>query len=121
MKPITSAVAICASFLFFSSLHGQTSSTEIEVTILDKKTHQPVACRVHLKDSAGKPVFSEGWPKWRDHFVCSGTFKIPLSAGQFTYEIERGPEYKRSNGSLDRAETKKVIELERIANLAAEG
>ena len=32
-------------------------------------------------------------PFWRDHFVCPGDRTLELPPGNYTYEIERGPEY----------------------------
>jgi hypothetical protein len=39
---------------------------------VDESTGQPVGCRMHLKDSAGKVVLPPGLPAWRDHFDVVG-------------------------------------------------
>ncbi len=96
----------------------------VEISVLDKATSKPVACRIHLKDSAGKTVRAEGLPFWRDHFVCPGTARLDLPAGTYSYEIERGPEYAARSGKVEvpaDGEAKSAVELERIADLAGEG
>src|SRR2546423_738253 len=68
---------------------------------IDKATGQPVACRVHLKDAAGKPYLPAGLPSWKDHFVVPGKTMLDLPIGKYTYEIERGPEYAPRKGDFE--------------------
>ena len=72
----------------------------LELTAFDKATGQPVACRVHLKDSQGKPVLAPPLPAWKDHFVIPGPTTITLPPGKYSYEIERGPEYFMRSGEF---------------------
>jgi len=85
---------------------------------------KPLPCRIHLADAAGKPVRAEGLPFWRDHFVCPGSVELPLPAGAYRAEVERGPEHQRHAATIDvpasGIETLSV-RLKRIADLAAEG
>ena len=69
------------------------SAGAVEITITDKATGKPIACRLHVKDAAGKPQRAAKWPFWHDHFVCPGTVSLDLATGEYTYECERGPEY----------------------------
>jgi hypothetical protein len=49
---------------------------------------------------------------------------LELPAGKYTFEIERGPEYRQRTGSLtitDKGKEELSLKLERLANLAAEG
>lgn len=85
-----------------------------------------VPCRIHLIDSAGKPVRPEGitLPFWRDHFVCEGAAKVQVPAGEYRYEIERGPEYAAARQQIvvKSGETLPVAEsLKRITDLKSEG
>jgi hypothetical protein len=85
---------------------------------------KPVACRLHVKDAAGKPQQAAKLPSWRDHFVCPGTAQLELAPGQYTYEIERGPEYRAQTGSFTitaGADEKRTVSLERLADLATQG
>lgn len=85
---------------------------------------RPIPCRVHLFDSADKPVTPDGYPVWSDHFVCNGSAELVLSPSMYRYEIERGPEYARLGGTveLNANDTKGVAAtLERIADLKTLG
>ena len=105
-------------------VHAQTAMGSIEITISDRSTGKPTAARLHIKDAAGKPQRAGKLPFWFDHFVCPGTVTLELSAGKYTYECERGPEYGLKSGSFtlaDKARAKLSLSLERVADLAGEG
>jgi hypothetical protein len=117
--------------LFFAALitaggiaRGRGDAGRVEVTVLDRATGKPLACRVHLRDAAGKAQRAPGLPYWRDHFVCPGTVRLELSPGAYSYEIERGPEYRPAAGTFtvgDGAAGRVTVTPERLADLAAEG
>ncbi len=107
-----------------ASVENQTKNARLEIAILDASTHKPIQCRVHLKNGDGQPVRAGSLPFWRDHFVCPGKVQLDLTAGTYSYEIERGPEYSRTVGWFNfSGGTNKTIkrELRRVANLAEEG
>jgi hypothetical protein len=96
-----------------------------EVTLrINSESSQPLASRVHLRNSAGKAVQAPTLPFWRDHFVCDGSVQLQLPPGEYTYEIERGPEYNSAVGKFtlrNDAPLTVTNSLRRIADLAAEG
>jgi len=97
---------------------------KLEISVRDKKSSQLVPCRIHLLDAAGKAQRADKLPFWRDHFVCTGTVSLELASGDYTYEVERGPEYARAAGKITVKEndsTSLNVELERLADLPAEG
>jgi hypothetical protein len=95
---------------------------EVEFVILDKATGQPIPCRVHLKDAAGKPVKAPGLPFWFDHFVCPGSVQLPLEPGKYTIEVERGPEYGRVTDAVEIKDKRRLTyELQRQVDLTKEG
>jgi hypothetical protein len=103
---------------------GQDSPSKVEISIVDKKTGKPVPCRIHLKDKAGKLQRAGMLPFWYDHFVCPGTAQLELRAGEYTYEVERGPEYAMAAGTftVKGSDPMKVhVELERLLDLTKEG
>jgi len=58
-----------------------------------------------MKDAAGKPIRPKGLPFWHDHFVCAGVAELDLAPGTYPYEIDRGPEYILTSGTLSVAES----------------
>jgi hypothetical protein len=83
-----------------------------------------VPCRVHLKEAGGKVVKAAGLPFWHDHFVCPGQASLELTAGDYAYELERGPEYTAVAGKFTVASGVALAltnELRRLTDLAAEG
>ncbi len=115
------------SFVVFLSVGpgvGWADNRPVEITVLDRDTGKPVPCRLHLKDAAGKPQRAPGLPFWFDHFACPGAARLDLAPGRYTYEAERGPEYRLAAGSFTVREgegPKVSVTLERLVDLAAEG
>lgn len=110
--------------LLASVLLAQESTSTVKFVVAEKQTGQPIPCRIHLLDRAGKAQRAEHLPFWRDHFVCPGSAQLQLAPGDYTYEVERGPEYAAARGVVsitkgNRAEVS--VSLERLANLASEG
>ena len=84
----------------------------------------PVPCRIHIVNSKVEPQKAVGQPFWHDHFVCSGAVAMDVPAGSYTYQIERGPEWSRANGTLEVDEGRSAtadVTLNRIASLRDDG
>ncbi|HEV3261572.1 MAG TPA: CehA/McbA family metallohydrolase [Gemmataceae bacterium] len=99
-------------------------SARLELTIVDKKTGKQIPCRVHLRDEAGRPQRAGTLPFWHDHFVCPGRVRLDLAPGEYTYDVERGPEYGTHTGTFrikDNTPLQVRVQLERLADLSAEG
>lgn len=118
-------VAIAITILLASSAtHALAKGGKLELTVVDAATGKPIACRLHLKTAAGKTRRVARLPFWHDHVVFPGRIELDLPRGQYSFEIERGPEYVRISGHFaieDNAEDTKTVELKRIADLADEG
>lgn len=83
-----------------------------------------IPCRIHLLDSAGKPLDAPGLPFWKDHFVCTGQVDLSPRAGAYSYVIERGPEYEQVAGKIELADGPDetvTATLRRIADLKSLG
>jgi hypothetical protein len=96
----------------------------LTIEVVDRETKQPLACRMHLTNAAGKSLKAPRVPYWHDHFVFDGTLALKLPKGQYEFVIERGLEYRTQTGHFtleNFSKDTKVIELERFADLAAEG
>jgi hypothetical protein len=85
---------------------------------------RPLPCRIHVKDRRANPRYPPQLPQWADHFVCPGTAELRLPADDYTFQIERGPEYARQSGAfrLRAGQTQRIERrLKRTADLAAQG
>ena len=96
----------------------------LEIRTVDQATGQPVAARMHLRNSRGQPVRPAGTVYWKDHFVFDGSVVLNLPLGTYHFELERGPEYKLQTGyfTLEKgANDTKTINMVRYVDLASEG
>jgi len=79
---------------------------------------------MHLKGGVGKARLPKKGPAWDDHFVVPGQITLKLPTGHYTFELDRGPEYKTVSGHFtiaNFADDAKQVQLERGADMAAEG
>jgi len=97
---------------------------KLEISVIDRDTGQPIACRMHLKNKAGRPRKVRGLPFWNDHFVFSGTTVLDLPVGDYTFLIERGLEYVHREGHFridNFAADARQIDLTRFINMSEHG
>jgi hypothetical protein len=125
MKQTTACRSAIALLLVFGICDATSAAAaNVQITVRDKSNGQPMPCRIHLKDSAGKPQREGDLPFWFDHFVSPGTVKLQLNAGKYTIEIERGPEFARIAEAFEldgKSDVQLSIQMERRADLASEG
>jgi hypothetical protein len=96
----------------------------LHVAAVDQSTNESLPVRMHLLDKAGKPVLPPGLSSWKDHFVFDGTTTLELRPGSYTFEIERGPEYKIRRGNFEiksGADDTHAVEMERFVDMKSEG
>jgi hypothetical protein len=124
---LVASIALAAAALWPGSLAAAPRADgQLQFVIVDAKTGQPIAARMHLTNTRGRPVRlrQPGLNQFGDHFYIDGQLMLPLRRGQFKFELEAGPEYRDRTGSfeIDRhADDTKKIEMHRFANLADEG
>ena len=118
-RNLLAGVLTCATCAWPARAQG----AEVRFTVIGDNA-KPLSCRVHMKDEDGKPVRPRGLPFWHDHFVCNGVAELDLLPGNYSYELDRGPEYLLTAGTLKVAETgvrSVTNQLRRLVNLAREG
>ena len=99
---------------------------QLTIEVVDADTGQPVAARMHLKNSRGRPV-NIRLPRAAEfggHFYIDGRITLPLRVGQYTFELDAGPEYRHQTGHFEierHADDSKRIDMKRFADLADEG
>ncbi|HZZ71682.1 MAG TPA: hypothetical protein VFE24_05475 [Pirellulales bacterium] len=97
---------------------------QLELSVIDRDTNQPIACRIHLKNAAGRPVQVPKVPYYHDHFVIPDKILLKLPTGNYKFEIERGPEYLWREGYFTIntfADDSKTVDLKRFADMSGEG
>ncbi len=65
-----------------------------------------------------------GTAEFGGHFYIDGTITLPLRVGQYSFELEAGPEYLTQSGHFEierHADDTKRIEMKRVTDLAKEG
>jgi hypothetical protein len=100
------------------------SNGQVQLTVVDKDTGKPIACRMHLLGPKKHSFKPDKVPFWNDHFVVPGQILLKLPVGNYTFLIERGLEYLQQEGHFTIehfADDSKRIELRRFANMAADG
>lgn len=109
----------------FPVVHAADSvAAAVYLTIRDKTSNRPMPARVHLKDAAGKAHKPPVFPFWFDHFVCPGEARVELAPGQWTLEVEHGPEFSAHRAQfvvLAGVATNINVRLDRFVDLASEG
>ncbi len=101
-----------------------TDGAELEIRVLDDDTGQPIPARMHLKDERGKPVKPPGTIYWYDHFVIPGVAVLELRPGRYTFEMERGPEYRVRSGQFTLGQgdaDSHEVRMSRFVNMKDEG
>jgi len=97
---------------------------KVTVSVVDADTGEPIPVRMHLKNSRGRPVIPRGTVAWKDHFIVDGVIVLKLRPDHYTFEVERGPEYKIRNGDfqIERlAEDHHQIDMHRFVDMSREG
>ncbi len=97
---------------------------QLVLSVIDRDSGEPIACRMHLRNAAGRPLRPAGAPFWEDHFVLDGEVTLELPRGEYTFEMERGLEYLVRRGHFiieDGAEDAREADMQRFFDMAAEG
>jgi hypothetical protein len=123
-QPFLLALAILTASAAHPNLAHAAKRGEVEIRVVDSKTNEPIAVRMHLKDAKGKAVKPPKAVYWHDHFVFEGAIKLDLPEGTYSFEMERGPEYKIRTGYFTiehKASDVKELTMERFIDMTAEG
>jgi len=100
------------------------ASGELELRVVDKDSGKLLPVRMHLRDQRGRSRKPPKVPFWKDHFVFGGKIILKLPNGRYTFEIERGPEYRTQTGHfiIRRGATdNKQVVMQRFVDMKREG
>jgi hypothetical protein len=116
-----------AAVTFCQSGHAATRADgQLTFEVVDDDSGKPIAARMHLKNSRGRPLTLRlpNTAEFGGHFYIDGQLTLPLRIGQYTFELDAGPEYRTQSGHFEierHADDSKRIEMKRFADLAKEG
>lgn len=119
----TVCLALSAAVLFLSARTAMPNE-QLTLKVTDRDTGKPIAVRMHLKNARGVAVKPPKTPFWKDHFVFDGEITLKLPRGNYTFEMERGPEYLDRSGYFTIepfANDTKEIDMKRFIDMAKSG
>jgi hypothetical protein len=98
----------------------------LTIAAVDAKSQQPIAARIELRTSRGRPVSLRlpGTAQLGGHFYVDGRLTLPLRIGQYEFDLDAGPEYRTQTGHFEiqrHADDTKTVEMHRVVNMAKEG
>lgn len=96
------------------------ANEQLTIKVADRDTGKPIAVRMHLKNAKGVAVKPPGAPFWKDHFAFEGEITLKLPRGNYTFEMERGPEYLDRTGYFTIepfANDTKAIDMKRFIDM----
>jgi hypothetical protein len=118
--------ALVAVVLIALSLpeHAGAATGRLTITVVDRDTGEPIPCRMHLTTASGKPrkPGDRRIAFWHDHFVVPGKITLTLPLGQYSFEMEKGPEYLNRDGYflINRfADDAKQVDMHRFVDMSA--
>ena len=96
----------------------------LEITVVDRDTGRPIAARMPRRDARGRPRKVDKVPYWHDHFVFSGKIALTLPPGNYTFDMECGPEYLTRHGHFTIehfADDVQQVDMKRFIDMAGQG
>jgi len=121
---LLAATAMVASWGIVPAVATAAGNGQLVLTVVDRDTHQPIACRMHLRRANGRPYKVKGQPFWHDHFVFDGRVTLRLPKGEYTFELEHGLEYVTRSGHFtieSFADDAKEIDMKRFVDMSRQG
>ena len=117
----TLAIVLVAS-LFAASAAAR--SGKLMLQVIDADSGAPLAFRMHLKNARGRSRKVPKAPFYDDHFVFRSPLPLTLPEGNYTFEVECGPEYHTQTGhfTMERSgNDTKTLKMKRFVDMAGEG
>ncbi len=128
-KRVCLAVILSLSLCPSRAVAQQRADGQLRLDVVDSKSGQPMAVRMQLKNSRGRPVALRlpGTAAFGGHFYIDGQVTLALPAGQYTFSVEGPPDYKPYIGPKNyfeitrNANDSNVLRMERAVDLGKEG
>ncbi|MCA9196204.1 MAG: hypothetical protein KDA87_01660 [Planctomycetales bacterium] len=97
---------------------------QFELRVVDQDSNEPIAVRMHVFDRRQQPVTVAETLNQDGFFTIDGAHIFRLKPGEYTFRMERGPEYKIRTGNFSiqkAAEDNQQVTMERFAHLSHDG
>ncbi len=97
---------------------------EMDLTVLDAKTKQPIAVRLRIEDKRGKAPVIRDVPRLGNDFTFRDLLTFKLKKGLYRFTVDRGPHYQQRSGVLEvnrNGFDQKTLELPRFVDVHKEG
>ncbi|MEZ6116620.1 MAG: hypothetical protein R3C28_08610 [Pirellulaceae bacterium] len=97
---------------------------QFELRVVDQDSNEPIAVRMHVFDRRQQPVTVAETLNQDGFFTIDGAHIFRLKPGEYTFRMERGPEYKIRTGNFSiqkAAEDNQQVTMERFAHLRHDG
>lgn len=117
----------CLATLGFILGHTDTLSAqmgEMDLTVLDAETKDPIPVRLRILDSIGRAPRIRDVPRQGDDFTFSQLLTFKLKIGKYQFMIDRGPHYHQRRGQLEVKRDgfdQKTLILPRFVDMRKEG
>ena len=117
---------IILTVVLADSVQAASYDGQLTIRVADEKTGQPLAVRMELRNSHGKPVRvrPEGAVVLDNYLVFDGSVTLDLKKGNYEFFLEAGPEFQTRQGqfTIERhAEDSTDVQLTRRVNMRNEG
>lgn len=122
--PPLKPTAVALLLLAFTCSPVYAASGRLVLSVVDRETRKPLYCRMHLRGPGDRPRRPDRVPFWHDHFVVPGEITLQLPLGQYTFVLERGPEYLVREGNFTInpfADDSKQVDMKRFIDMAEAG
>ena len=106
------------------STENAAARSEFEIRVFDQDTGRPIAVRMHLKDARGRVRRVPDAINYDDHFVFFHRIVLHLPTGDYSFEMDRGPEYHYRTGHFTietGAEDSTTVHMKRFVDMKQEG
>lgn len=97
---------------------------EVDLTVLDAKTKEPIGARLRIFDSRGRAPRIRNVPRLENDFSFQNMLTFKLKTGRYQFTIDRGPHYQQRRGHLEVNRDgfdQKTVTLPRFVDMRGEG
>ena len=97
---------------------------ELDLTVVDAETKEPIPVRLRMLDSRGRHPRIRNVPKQGKDFTFSNLLTFKLKTGKYKFTVDRGPHYQQRSGTLEVKRDgfdQKTLSLPRFVDMHKEG